>query len=245
MIVGGERSRGPAGAAARAPASATWTATTVARVTAIAATVRRTTSPAVTPTARASTVMPIGTTPRAPKRSGQSRGNAEAGCCPCSPSATASSSGPAHHVSARPIEPATAAASAGDPELGGEPPGPGDALVPDQPVGAGLELAGDHRRAPEDADDRGDDVRQRRPDSEDGLLGVVRAELVEEVLAADADEVGELRAGDREGDRGQRQGAEDDERRSRGTVARSARSSECLQGRSGVRRCARPRERPM
>ena len=42
-------------------------------------------------------------------------------------------------------------------ELDGQPAGPGDALVPGQPEGAGLELAGDQRRAPEDADDRGRD----------------------------------------------------------------------------------------
>ena len=44
---------------------------------------------------------------------------------------------------------------AGQRELDHEPPGPGDALCPGQPIGPGLELAGDQRGTPEDADDRG------------------------------------------------------------------------------------------
>ena len=47
---------------------------------------------------------------------------------------------------------ATAAAEQRQPELGGQPAAAGDALGPDQPVGAGLQLAGDQRRAPEGAD---------------------------------------------------------------------------------------------
>src|SRR6202023_2897496 len=40
-------------------------------------------------------------------------------------------------------------------ELDRQPLGPGDALVPGQPVGPGLELTGDQRGTPEDAEERG------------------------------------------------------------------------------------------
>ncbi len=47
---------------------------TATRVTAMAGTERRTSSPAVTPMTRARTVIPTGTTPRAPNSTGHSRG---------------------------------------------------------------------------------------------------------------------------------------------------------------------------
>ena len=75
------------------------------------------------------------------------------------PASCASLSGLAHHVSSRPRAPATTiAASADQRHLGHQPARAGDALVPDEPVRAGLELARHERRAPEHADDR----RQRR-----------------------------------------------------------------------------------
>jgi hypothetical protein len=46
---------------------------------------------------------------------------------------------------------------AGQRELDRQPPGAGDALVPGQVVRPGLELTGDQRRSPEDADDGGGD----------------------------------------------------------------------------------------
>ena len=92
-------------------------------------------------------------------------------------------------------------------ELGGQPPGAGDRLGPGQPVGAGLELAGDQRCAPEHTDDR----RGHGDDDDPGVeeVAVVRGEVVEDV-AVGRGEVGEPWAGggqdQREGDRDGRDG---------------------------------------
>ena len=127
---------------------------------------------------------------------------------------SAPSKGCDHQVTARVSTPtATAAASAVHAELDGQPPGARDRLGPGQPVGAGLELAGDQRRAPEHADDH----RRHGDDDDAGVeeVAVVRREVVEDVPVGRG-EVGQpwtgrgqdQREGDREGRDGRGLGAE-------------------------------------
>src|SRR4029450_10208546 len=71
---------------------------------------------------------------------------------------------------------------AGEGEFDGQPAGVGDALVPHQPVGAGLELAGEQRRAPEQPDQGGQDQHDGG-DRQEGALVVVE-EQPDEVRAA-------------------------------------------------------------
>jgi hypothetical protein len=73
---------------------------------------------------------------------------------------------------------------AGETEFDGQPAGAGDALVPNQPVRAGLALTGDERCSPEQPDKDGLD-QHGGGDAEEGVL-VVPEEPVDEVRAAAA-----------------------------------------------------------
>src|SRR4051812_23588056 len=133
----------------------------------MAGTVRRMTMPASTPRTKAKAAYATGTMPRAPKSNGASRlVEAVSRWPPRQGRRQAEQSGEGHGGQAEQAE------------LGGQPAGPGGRLGPDQPLGAGLQLAGDQRGAPEDADQRRDqigqgraeDVRQGDP-APGGLLG--------------------------------------------------------------------------
>ena len=171
--------------------TAIWTATKTTSVTAIAGTVRRSTAPDVTPEGEGEGgVADRDDAARAEHRRRDPR-DAEHGVSSL-PAAIASSIGPAHHVTSRLSSPTPSiAAKPIKRELGGQPAGTGDGLVPRQAVRAGLELAGDQRRAPERADDRRRDQQRREADVEDGDLQAVGLQQVEEAGLAGPPEVGQ------------------------------------------------------
>jgi hypothetical protein len=99
-----------------------------------------------------------------------------------------------------------------DGELDGQPPGPGNGLVPGQRGGAGLQLAGDQRRAPEQADEEGRQEVDPGAEQEQQRISVavqrhgepagqVRAAAMAAVEPAGGEQGGQVRAGDREHDR--------------------------------------------
>ena len=97
-------------------------------------------------------------------------------------------------------------------ELDRDPASAGDALVPGQPEGAALKLAGDQWRAPEDADQRGHGIQQDDAAVED-QPGRAALHLVDEVARVRAaagatgcqpaavEQRSQVRSGDRQGDR--------------------------------------------
>ena len=189
--------------------TAICTKMTKARVTAIAGSVRRNTAPRVAPSTTANTAYPTGTMPRIANDTGVRRDGRLPWVLLSAPS-----SGCDHQVTAKVSTPdGRGGGERRHAELGGQPPGAGDRLGPGQPVGAGLELAGDERRAPEHADDH----RCHGDDDDPGVeeVAVGPREVVEDVAVRRGD-VGQpwtgrgqdQREGDRDGRDGRGLGAE-------------------------------------
>ena len=120
------------------------------RVVTMAGWMRRMSTPAVTPSAKAKRAYPIGVMPRSLKMTASKRFRLALSTGPRPPG---------HHEAEEPGD--YHARNTHEAELDRQPAGAGDALGPGQAEGAGLELAGDKRRPPEDADEGGDGQKTR------------------------------------------------------------------------------------
>ena len=134
---------------------------------------------------------------------------------------------PRHHEAEQPGD--GHADQADETELDGQPSRAGDALGPREAEGAGFEFTGDERRTPEDPDERrGDDEEKRHERRADAVVW-----LTNPVVTAEQSpprglqfgrcrvvEVDEVRAGHRQHDGDDRQGAEGEPWLGRGTGSR-------------------------